>query len=760
MDSSRRRVRPIHGRCSLLLAAGAVTTRQVGNPACRRIAIAACAVALGVAAPSAARTATPSTTPTELATCVPTPGITSYCATHCEPCPTIRAGCNAQACRDCIENPVCSPEEICVPVSAAFGNPGCCTCATATASLQMSTPTPTPSSTCTPGGLNPPPGCLPEGALTTTPTPTCVASPIPRCSPGELVCRDPHCHTGCSCATRTTTPRPMIGACVGDCNGDGTVRINELILGVNIALGNAAVGTCASFDCPQPLPGVFINCAVEAVNNALLGCRTTPVSPTVTATPTRTRKPATPTPLVCEGCNAGDVCSEVISGVTYTGSCGDGQIIDGKCFRSCDWEIPPDVCGGDACNSGSSCLTIWHGLVVGGSCHLCTCIFNPGTPTSTGTPTLTGQVPTSPTPTVPPALERAISFICGGREYERTFAADGTRFSGSCHGFEHFYGASMQQFSVPADASQALDEVRERGTAVPFRGSEAISWSELQSPERYDYYVWAHGCWYVWVLAAKNLGSPRSVGPLGLAEAIYAFASEDGLFEMCQQMPTPSPHPTTGCEEACDGRFCVTEGGVTGNCLLTDDSGKCRCVLEVTPTTSPSMGTATPTRPPGPTATLASAACRQSNDCNAAFELCLEPGGFAGCGICYPETEIDREYQRCSTDAECGNDICEPLGLPTRTCSACFGPVFVCMPGCSKDDECAAGKQCDRGRCVPQACSADQQCPVHHACLPATDNGSGVCLRKTCTNDAECSGGFCVKGMCYDALGRCTAIPA
>ena len=68
----------------------------------------------------------------------------------------------------------------------------------------------------------------------------------------------------------TATPT----SCVGDCNGDGEVRINELILGVNIALGNAAVSACASFDCPQPLPGVFINCAVEAVNNAQLGCRT------------------------------------------------------------------------------------------------------------------------------------------------------------------------------------------------------------------------------------------------------------------------------------------------------------------------------------------------------------------------------------------------------------------------------------------------------------------------------------------------------
>jgi hypothetical protein len=142
---------------------------------------------------------------------------------------------------------------------------------------------------------------------------------------------------------------------------------------------------------------------------------------------------------------------------------------------------------------------------------------------------------------VPPALERAISFVCGGSEYEQTFDAGETAYSGSCYGFEHGYAASMQQFSTPGDASYALDEVRERGTAVPFRGGEAIAWSELYGPERYDYYVWAHGCWLVRVYSAKNLGSPRFVGPLTLAQAIYAFGTEDDLFETCLPTPTGSP---------------------------------------------------------------------------------------------------------------------------------------------------------------------------------------------------------------------------
>jgi len=34
----------------------------------------------------------------------------------------------------------------------------------------------------------------------------------------------------------------------GDCNGDGTVTINELIMGVNIALGSAPLGDCSAYD--------------------------------------------------------------------------------------------------------------------------------------------------------------------------------------------------------------------------------------------------------------------------------------------------------------------------------------------------------------------------------------------------------------------------------------------------------------------------------------------------------------------------------
>ena len=46
----------------------------------------------------------------------------------------------------------------------------------------------------------------------------------------------------------TPPPTPTLGPCVGDCDGDGSVRVNELIIGVNILLETAAAEQCRSFD--------------------------------------------------------------------------------------------------------------------------------------------------------------------------------------------------------------------------------------------------------------------------------------------------------------------------------------------------------------------------------------------------------------------------------------------------------------------------------------------------------------------------------
>lgn len=63
-------------------------------------------------------------------------------------------------------------------------------------------------------------------------------------------------------------------ACVGDCNGDGTVTIYEIITGVDIAL--LGTPSCPAFECNNRLSGVFVNCVILAANNALNGCPSRP----------------------------------------------------------------------------------------------------------------------------------------------------------------------------------------------------------------------------------------------------------------------------------------------------------------------------------------------------------------------------------------------------------------------------------------------------------------------------------------------------
>ena len=79
--------------------------------------------------------------------------------------------------------------------------------------------------------------------------------------------------------------------CAGDCNGNGEVTIDELILGVDIALGTQSVDVCPAFDVNSD-GQVTIDELVSAVNNALDGC---PATATPTDTPTETPVAGTPT---------------------------------------------------------------------------------------------------------------------------------------------------------------------------------------------------------------------------------------------------------------------------------------------------------------------------------------------------------------------------------------------------------------------------------------------------------------------------------
>jgi len=70
--------------------------------------------------------------------------------------------------------------------------------------------------------------------------------------------------------TIDVTP-PTAPACVGDCDGDGIVAINELLIGVNIATGGAPVSACPQFDANGDHT-VTVDEVIRAVKNALSGC--------------------------------------------------------------------------------------------------------------------------------------------------------------------------------------------------------------------------------------------------------------------------------------------------------------------------------------------------------------------------------------------------------------------------------------------------------------------------------------------------------
>jgi WD40 repeat protein len=64
--------------------------------------------------------------------------------------------------------------------------------------------------------------------------------------------------------------RPPV-RCAGDCDGDGEVGIGELVRGVNIAVGRAAVDTCMACNVNGD-DMVSVSDLVRAIGNALNGC--------------------------------------------------------------------------------------------------------------------------------------------------------------------------------------------------------------------------------------------------------------------------------------------------------------------------------------------------------------------------------------------------------------------------------------------------------------------------------------------------------
>lgn len=135
---------------------------------------------------------------------------------------------------------------------------------------------PTPTIT----GTRPTATITPTPSVTPTPTHTPSASPSPVITPTRTA-------SASATATLTSTPTPPLSTptatatvsaeptipagCPGDCNDDGHVVVNELVVGVNIALGNTSASACPAFD-RNGDGAVTINELIAGVNAALIGC--------------------------------------------------------------------------------------------------------------------------------------------------------------------------------------------------------------------------------------------------------------------------------------------------------------------------------------------------------------------------------------------------------------------------------------------------------------------------------------------------------
>lgn len=108
----------------------------------------------------------------------------------------------------------------------------------------------------------------PTPTVTHTATPVDTDTPQPTATATATVDASPT--TTSDGSTSTPTATPIDGACAGDCDGDGEVAVNELIAGVNMALGSATVA-CGPMDANDD-GTITISELIQAVSAALTGC--------------------------------------------------------------------------------------------------------------------------------------------------------------------------------------------------------------------------------------------------------------------------------------------------------------------------------------------------------------------------------------------------------------------------------------------------------------------------------------------------------
>jgi hypothetical protein len=198
----------------------------------------ATSVATATNSPPPTATPTPTPTPTPSASPTPTSSVTLL--------PTATATNTATATPTPTTTPSASP----------------------TPTLTVTSP-PTPTVTNTPmrtATATRTPSVTPTGTPTTSPS----SSPSASATPVTTETATPT-FTVAPTASPTLTRTPTQVMCGGDCNGDGTVTVDELLRMVNIALSTVDVSMCTSGDANHDSE-ITIDEILTAVNTALNGC--------------------------------------------------------------------------------------------------------------------------------------------------------------------------------------------------------------------------------------------------------------------------------------------------------------------------------------------------------------------------------------------------------------------------------------------------------------------------------------------------------
>jgi hypothetical protein len=114
-------------------------------------------------------------------------------------------------------------------------------------------------------------------AAGTTPTPSTTAVATTRTPTGSPTTSPTPVLTGSATVTETLPPSPSptttSAVCAGDCDQGGSVTVDELVKGVNIALGVASVDICEEMDANGD-GAITVDELIVAVNRALIGCAT------------------------------------------------------------------------------------------------------------------------------------------------------------------------------------------------------------------------------------------------------------------------------------------------------------------------------------------------------------------------------------------------------------------------------------------------------------------------------------------------------